>query len=54
MKTYKLLVELYIYAEDQEEAESVAADELDYLCGCDNQISAFEFEYHTATEEAAQ
>ena len=50
MKTYKLLVEIYVSAEDQEDAENFISAELDYLAGLDNQILAYEFDYHTAEE----
>ena len=51
MKTYKLLVEIYVSAEDQEDAENFVSAELDYLAGLDNQIIAYEFDCHTAEEQ---
>lgn len=51
MKTYKLMVEIYVSAEDQEDAENFVSAELDYLCGCDNNLMAYEFDYHTAEEQ---
>ena len=51
MKVFKLNVEVYVRAEDVEEAEQVVAEEFDYLFGCDNQLSAFEFQYRSAEEQ---
>ena len=51
MKTYKLLVEVYVNAEDQEEAESIVSDEFDYVFGLDNQLTAYAFDYRTSEEQ---
>ena len=51
MKTYKLMVEIYVRAEDQEDAENFVSEELDYMCGLDNNLTAYAFDYHTAEEQ---
>lgn len=51
MKVFKLIVEVYVRADDAEEAEQIVADEFDYLFGCDNPLSAFEFKYRSAEEQ---
>lgn len=51
MKTYKLTVEIFVSAEDQQDAENLISEELDYLAGLDNQIVAYGFDYRTAEEQ---
>lgn len=51
MKVFKLMVEVYVHADDAEEAEQIVSDEFDYLFGCDNSLSVFEFKYRSAEEQ---
>lgn len=51
MKTYKLLVEVYVQAEGVDEAEHTVADEFDYVFGLDNQLVAYSFDTGRAEEQ---
>ena len=41
MKTYKFNIEIFVFADNETEAAANLIEELDYLCGLDNNLQAY-------------
>lgn len=51
MKKFKVMVEIYVHAEDVIEASNVVFDELNYVCELDNNMMAFSFDDEDIEEQ---